>query len=207
MNTTKRKILDTSRVLFNEQSFSQVTIRMIAQKLNISSGNLNYHYKKREDILETLYFEMVAEFDQRIDNLPTIEISILQIKNDIYSSMKKMLAYQFFWTDIHNLLKLNKNIKSHFKEVYNQRIKGNVFLFNKLQEQQLMLNASFETEYDFLAERMVNFGNTWLFSAELYENKINAKNLNHQVLTMLTILHPYLTNQGKKELENLLPKN
>ena len=62
MSDRKAKILTTARALFNKEGFSNVTIRMIAQGLEISSGNLTYHYQKREDIFEALYFEMVSEF-------------------------------------------------------------------------------------------------------------------------------------------------
>ena len=72
----KKLILEAARTLFNERGYSQVTIRMIAVKLNMSSGNLNYHYKKREDIFEALYFEMVSEFDERIKYLPNILMKI-----------------------------------------------------------------------------------------------------------------------------------
>ena len=79
---------------------------MIALKMNMSSGNLNYHYKKREDIFEALYFEMVSEFDERVKKLTDIEISIEQIKIDIERSMERMLEYIFFWTDLYNLLSI-----------------------------------------------------------------------------------------------------
>ncbi|MEZ5024061.1 MAG: TetR/AcrR family transcriptional regulator [Chitinophagales bacterium] len=81
---------------FNEKGYSQVTIRMIALKVNMSSGNLNYHYKKREDIFEALYFDMVAAFDERINRLADTEISIEQIKIDVERSMRRMLDYTFF---------------------------------------------------------------------------------------------------------------
>ena len=58
MSKKKKLILEAARTLFNERGYSQVTIRMIALELNMSSGNLNYHFKKREDIFETLYFEI-----------------------------------------------------------------------------------------------------------------------------------------------------
>ena len=66
--------MDGSRKLFNELGFSQVTIRMIASELGFSSGNLNYHFRKRADILEALYFEMVEVFDKRIQDLSEARI-------------------------------------------------------------------------------------------------------------------------------------
>ena len=75
MSKKKKLILDTAKALFNEKGYHNVTIRMIALKMNMSSGNLNYHFKKREDIFEALYFEMVSEFDERIDLLVSVTSS------------------------------------------------------------------------------------------------------------------------------------
>ncbi|AUC16518.1 hypothetical protein BTO06_15770 [Tenacibaculum sp. SZ-18] len=206
MSKKKKLILETAKTLFNERGYSQVTIRMIALKLNMSSGNLNYHFKKREDIFEALYFEMAAEFDERINVLSKIEISIEQVKNDVERSMKRMLDYSFFWTDLYNLLSINVKVQEHFQEVYKKRINGCFLLFKKMKEKDLMIDSSFEFEYDFLADRMINYGNTWLYSGSLYPNKLNLANIDYHIHTFLSILFPYLTFKGKREFQNLLPE-
>ncbi|PXX25741.1 TetR/AcrR family transcriptional regulator [Arenibacter sp. ARW7G5Y1] len=206
MSKKKKLILEAARTLFNENGYHDVTIRMIALKMNMSSGNLNYHFKKREDIFEALYFDMVLEFDQRIDVLPNMEISIEQLRNDVERSMKRMLDYTFFWTDLYNLLSISDRVKGHFQEVYKKRISGCFLLFEKLQQKNLMRAASYEREYDFLAERMINYGNTWLYSSRLYANKLDAHQIDYHVNTYLSILFPFLTSHGKREFQNLLPE-
>ncbi|MDO5981229.1 TetR/AcrR family transcriptional regulator [Flavivirga spongiicola] len=206
MGKKKKLILDAARTLFNEKGYNQVTIRMIALKLNMSSGNLNYHYKKREDIFENLYFEMVSEFDERIKNLTTIEVSIAQIRRDIEQSMRRMIDYKFFWTDLYNLLAVSDKVKKHFQEVYKNRISGCFLLFEKMKKQNLMRDSSFELEYDFLAERMINYGNTWLYSTGLYLNKFTPNGIDNQVNMILSMLYPFFTPQGQKEFKNLLPE-
>ena len=134
MKSTKEKILDNSRHLFNEQSYSSITIRMIAKSLKMSSGNLNYHFKKREEILEALYFEMTKEFDYRLSSFSEMEVSINQIKIEIKLTMKRMIDYQFFWTDLYNILNLNDNIKTHFHKIYDSRYESYIFLFTQLKE-------------------------------------------------------------------------
>lgn len=119
MKNTRDKILNAARNLFNKQAYSNVTIRMIAKELQISSGNLNYHFKKKEEILEALYFEMVAEFDARVENLNKTEFDLETVYHDIKISMERMLYYSFFWTDLYNLLRANKKIKKHFKKFTN----------------------------------------------------------------------------------------
>lgn len=206
MSKKKKLILAAARTLFNESGYSQVTIRMIALKLNMSSGNLNYHFKKREDIFEALYFEMVSEFDERIKDLANIDVSIAQIRSDIEHSMIRMIDYKYFWTDLYNLLEVSPSVKKHFQEVYKNRIDGCLFLFEKMKVQNLMLGSSFKLEYIFLAERMVNYGNTWLYSTGLYVRSHEQKAIENHVHTLLSMLYPYLTPKGQKEFKNVLPE-
>ena len=80
MSKKKQLILEGARTLFNDKGYHRVTIRMIALELGMSAGNLNYHYEKREAIFEALYFEMAAPFDQRINDLPSSDISLAIIR-------------------------------------------------------------------------------------------------------------------------------
>jgi AcrR family transcriptional regulator len=203
MTTTKQKIVDTSRQLFNRLGFSNVTIRMIAIELNMSSGNLNYHFNKREDILEALYFQMVTSFDRRIDDLEEQIPTLKKMQQDIYSSMIRMVDYKFFWTDLHNIVKINQNITKHFNTVYEHRKKGLSYVFDKLIETNVMKEFEFEKERVHLIERMIAFGNTWLYASVIYSNKDFTKQyIKDQTNSFMANLLPYLTDQGKKEFQN-----
>ncbi len=203
MSSKKDLILDTSRQLFNEKGFYQVTIRMIANQLKMSSGNLNYHFKKREAIFESLYFEMVTEFDKRITELPQTEISMRQIHQDMLSSMQKMVHYTFFWTDLYQLLQISPKVNAHFQEVYLQRINGCLFLFKQMKSFNLLNGFASEKEAQYLAERMVQYGNTWLYSSKLYVSEIKNEEIAHYANTLLSFLLPYFTSKGKQEFEKL----
>lgn len=50
----KQDIMDTARKLFNEKGFHGTCMRDIAAALHISVGNLTYHYKKKEDLIEAI---------------------------------------------------------------------------------------------------------------------------------------------------------
>lgn len=199
MTKTKQRILQAALDLFNEFGYQQVTIRMIALKLKMSSGNLNYHFKKREDILEALYFKMVIDFDQRIENLPETDISFDQIIGDIRLSMERMIQYKFIWTDLYTILKVNEKIFDHFSTVYNNRIEGTLFLFKRLGEMGMMRTAVIPREYEMLSERMINFGDTWIYSSEVYRIKNSQEHVESQSRAMLAMIYPYLTPKGATE--------
>lgn len=204
MKNTKQQILEAARSLFNKFGYNQVTIRMIASELGISSGNLNYHFRKREDILEALYFEMVRQFDQRVTELPQREISFAQIREDILSSMEQMVNYQFIWTDLFRLMKDHEKIYTHFSSVHEDRIKGNLFLYERLREMGLMRMADQEKEYELLATRMVNFGDTWIYTSAVYRKANTEAFMEQQCAEMMMILYPYLTEKGKRAIQAVL---
>lgn len=207
MKNTKKNILDTSRSLFNKWGYSQVTIRMIALELGMSSGNLNYHYRKREDILEALYFEMVVVFDERLKQLEHQTFSLQKIKDDMLTSMTRMFEYRFFWTDLYNLLMFSEKIRKHFEQAYAARKTAYQMFFSILQKEDLLKVPTWKQEYAFLAERMLDFSNTWLYSSALYEKKkMSPAYIDQQANILLAMLYPYLTDAGQEAFARLIPE-
>lgn len=52
MQKRRDDILDTAERLFNEHGYNAVSLRDIADVLQISKGNLTYHFQKKEDLIE-----------------------------------------------------------------------------------------------------------------------------------------------------------
>lgn len=206
MKNTRQKILDVSRRMFNQLGYNQVTIRMIASALGMSSGNLNYHFKKREDILEALYFEMVKTFDERVEELESKTISLALMKEEITSSMKRMVAYRFFWADLYFLLASSPSIKKHFTEVRKGRFDGYQFVFQRLQQQKVLQEPSFPREYEFLIKRMLDYSNTWLYASIIYPGKVKqTQMIEEAAFQLLSLLYPYLSASGKDHFKCLFP--
>jgi len=178
---------------------------MIASELKMSSGNLNYHFKKREDILEALYFEMVEVFDDRIKHLGDSEITLETIKEDIYHSLERMIEYRFFWTDLYNLLRLSKKIKTHFENVHEHRFRGYMYLFDHLYKTGVMNRFELKKEKEFLIDRMIGFSNTWLYNSAIYEKNIDEAYIEEQTNNLMAILYPYFTENGKALYRKLVP--
>ncbi len=203
MSSTRAKILETARTLFNQYGYSNVTIRMIAQELGMSSGNLNYHFKKREHILESLYFEMVERFDQRIEGLHKKEYNIAIIQSEIEVSMRRMVEYSFIWTDLFFLLKQNESMFTHFKAVYAKRRDGYLFLFKYLNQKGLMIELKNKDESKMLAEKMILISNTWLFHSNVYKLDIDDDYIRENSILLLSMMKPYLTELGLLQYNEL----
>ena len=206
MKNTRQRILDAGRKLFNERGFSQVTVRMIASELGMSSGNLNYHFRKREDILEALYFEMVEVFDRRVEKLGEQEISLQLMRNDVEESLRRMLDYRFCWSDLYFILKANEKIHAHFLQAKEARLKGYRYLYTFFIQQKILEKPSFAEEYNYLRERMLDYSNTCIYASELYaREKDEARFIKRASFQLISMLYPYFTVAGKKEFRELYP--
>ncbi|MDF1695305.1 MAG: TetR/AcrR family transcriptional regulator [Saprospiraceae bacterium] len=204
MKKTKQSILDSARKLFNQSGYSRVTIRMIAQELNMSSGNLNYHFKKREDILEALYFEMVETFDERVKSLGQQDITLAHMKSQITSSMERMLDYQFFWTDLYFLLQSSESIQTHFQNVRADRLNGYQFVFNKLVQDKMMRMADYPNEHLYVIHRMLDYSNTWIYVSSIYSHQMKTSELiDLACFQLMSMMDSLLTEKGKGEVNAL----
>lgn len=65
---TKQKILEASVRLFNENGLDSVRLQQIAEEVGISVGNLAYHYKNKEAIVESVFEQVFEDFDQIFRN-------------------------------------------------------------------------------------------------------------------------------------------
>ncbi len=124
---TKQKILRECRKLFNEKNPNSVTTAEIAASLGIREGNLQYHFPKKEYILEAL-------FEEFKENLTVIASAYQDYQSpedyiDYLPSWFNMIwQWRFYYRDpatVHRiapslmprLKSLSKNGRLHIQEV------------------------------------------------------------------------------------------
>jgi len=80
--STRELILDVALVLLNERGESNVTSVDLANEMNISPGNLYYHFKGKEQVVEELYAQCHAR----------VLISLQEITKQARGDAKETLA-------------------------------------------------------------------------------------------------------------------
>lgn len=100
---TKNRILVASLLLFNEHGEPQTTTNEIADEVDISPGNLHYHFRRKEHIVAALLDEFRADAG-RVLNAPGSESVTL---DDFWIFLHHLLefaaAYRFLFRDIETL--------------------------------------------------------------------------------------------------------
>lgn len=203
MNKTKRNILDAALTLLNNDGIAIVSQRSIADRLNISPGNLTYHYKKKADIIEAIYFELVDHMNE------VFEIS--QEENTNFETLTKiteglfdvLLQYRFFFIDIVQIIRNYPIIATSYRKIQETRKKQFKGMIAQLLEQGIIRSEELPNEYEELYTRIqINF-DFYLSFVGVNNIQLKQNYIEEQKQTFLYTIYPYLTLEGKEKLSFL----
>lgn len=201
MVKTKEKILNVSLALFNQEGLPNVTLRKIANYMGISQGNLNYHYKKRVDLIEALYFRFADAVDEKLqeiierDNLNWgyLKVYMSELIGIFYDS-------RFLFLDFSYVMRDYPNIRDHYKSILQKREQEFPGLFNILSGMKVMRPEEFPGQYLNLYKRIQLQTDFFLSHAEI-EDKLDRRKVAHNYVKMIsTELFPYLTEEVQQSL-------
>lgn len=110
---TAERILVASLELFNRFGEPNVSTSMISGELNISPGNLYYHYPSKDELINTLFglFERaLAELLEAADDVRDVEDAWFFL----HSLFEIIWEYRFLYRDLNLLLSRNRHLEMHF---------------------------------------------------------------------------------------------
>ena len=203
MNETKHKILIKSLKLFNTKGVSNISLRAIADEVGISVGNLQYHFKKREDIVEALYFQLVAEIDT-VFVLSTDDLlkSFLNISIEIY---KILYEYNFFFLDFVTITRSNQKIKNHYSKLSKRREVESLKFVAVLIKNGLFREELLKNEYRCLFKRIEVISNFWFSSILIQADVLTKDSIQEYSILISQSIYPYLTEEAKNQYANIFP--
>lgn len=199
---TKERILARAKDLFNEKGVQATTLRQIASALGMSQGNLNYHFKTKQDIISRLYFDLVGELNQELEVMIQSFTSLSFLYNSSEISMRTFYHYRFLLRDLYLIFRENQEIKDHYKALQDVRKKQFSQLFNSMINEQILRPEAFLNEYVRLYERMMIIGDNWINTSELFSPETEDPILYYRDL-LFEMIYPYLTEKGKTEYKSM----
>jgi AcrR family transcriptional regulator len=96
---TRHRILVASLLLFNENGVPRTSINEIADEIDISPGNLHYHFRKKEDIVDALTAEFQADARKVLHPPESDVISLDDFWWFLHHLLELKAAYRFMLTD------------------------------------------------------------------------------------------------------------
>lgn len=202
--TTKARILQTALQLFNQEGVASVTLRQIAQAASMSQGNLNYHFRKREELIEALYLQLVGKMDALMANLPDTPTGLSAMLEGAQLTMRHFYDYRFFMLDFVHIMRQQPSIQAHYQALSQQRSQQFFMLFEYWVAAGLMRPEAFPEEYVHLYTRSQILGDFWLSSAFIKHQEMSPDLIKEYNRAIFAQLFPYLTARGKADFLALL---
>lgn len=198
MNKTKENILKISKALFNQKGLTNVSQRDITKSLKISPGNLTYHFKKKEDLIEALYFEFIDLIEVEIKSFLKKDINLASFHQLIKNWFAYIYDYRFLFIDITNLTRMSPTIRQNYQQFVAVRASIFMKIIHQLIHLEILRSEELENEYQDLYQRLHIISDFYLSTKSIFAHKVNkAQQLKHQQL-FFSALYPYLTTKGKK---------
>lgn len=120
---TRERILEAGLRLFNDFGEPNVTTTVIADDLNISPGNLYYHFHSKDEIVNALFAVFEAEVEVTLaaptQRTPNVEDMWLFL----HLLFEAIWKYRFFYRDLDDLLSRNRLLEVHFKQILAHKVK------------------------------------------------------------------------------------
>ncbi|MEE4638663.1 MAG: TetR/AcrR family transcriptional regulator [Wenzhouxiangella sp.] len=114
---TRQRILDTALILFNNEGEPNVTTNRIADELDISPGNLHYHFRAKSDLIEALF----ADFEHRmLDILAAPEERDANIEDIwflLHVAFEIIGEYRFIYRDLTDLCHRHRGLHQRFRGI------------------------------------------------------------------------------------------
>lgn len=123
---TAERILEVTLELFNRFGEPNVSTTLISAELNISPGNLYYHYPAKDELINSLfdrYEKSLAELLHAADQVRNVEDAWLFF----HMLFELIWQFRFLYRDLNDLLSKNRRLETHFQFVLrdkNRAIQG-----------------------------------------------------------------------------------
>ena len=120
---TRERILEASLRLFNEFGEPNVTTTVVADDLNISPGNLYYHFHSKDEIVNALFAEFEREIEETLAAPARRAPNVEDMWLFLHLLFEAIWKYRFLYRDLDDLLSRNRLLEVHFKQILAHKVK------------------------------------------------------------------------------------
>jgi AcrR family transcriptional regulator len=203
---TAERILEVTLTLFNRFGEPNVSTTLISAELNISPGNLYYHYPAKDELINSLF----ARYETALDELLQAADAVTNVEDAwlfFHMLFELIWQYRFLYRDLNDLLSKNRKLETHFQRRLQQKVRAVRLVIDGLAR-----HAAVQIDAEAAgpaAEAMVVVLTYWLSyeyvrdPRHALEPESAAAALGRGAFHVLSLLHPYLDPGSREHLRNL----
>ncbi|HET6604163.1 MAG TPA: TetR/AcrR family transcriptional regulator [Xanthomonadaceae bacterium] len=198
---TRERILETSLAMFNEHGEPNVTTNHIADELEISPGNLYYHFRNKEDIIEQLF----SGYEDRIDRVLVAPESRTPDLEDLWLQLHLVFEciwdYRFLFRDLVDILSRSRKLRMHYARIIRRASENALQVMRALVRAGVMRASADELQAT--ATNILVVATFWLNFSSVRGDRDESEAIRRGIFQVMMLLAPFLRNGERVHLNTL----
>jgi len=198
---TRERIVETALALFNRYGEPNITTADIANEMEISPGNLYYHFRNKDHIIGELF----AALEERLDGLLEVREGASAGVEDLWLVLhllfETLWEYRFFFRDLDEILSRDARLASRFALVLRRGVRTVTELCRAMVASGTM-RAS-EREIAALAENVALVATYWISYQNISAGVRSQANFGRAAYQVLSLIAPFLLGDARTLLDRL----
>ena len=197
---TRDKIVYAALELFNQHGERNITTNHIADYIEISPGNLYYHFRNKQEIVREIFALYSAELLERFVPIKGSQESLTMLKRYLDSIFTLMWKYRFFYANLPEILSRDEQLHELYIDVQ-ETLQANLIAIMQEFVSLKLLNID-QQQLKSLVCTLHLIACSWLAyqSAMASKTSITEQMVKQGVLQMLNVVKPLATDQGLEQL-------
>ena len=198
---TRERILEASLAMFNERGEPNVTTNHIADELEISPGNLYYHFRNKEDIIEHLF----ARYEERMDKALLVPEGRLPNLEDIWLQLHLVFEcisdFRFLYRDLVDILSRSRKLRMHFSRILKRAQESAETVLRGLASAGILRATPRELEAT--ATNILLAATFWLDFASVRGDRDEDQSIRRGIVQVMMLIAPFLRDAERVHLDTL----
>ena len=117
---TAQRIAEVTLELFNRFGEPNVSTTLISAELNISPGNLYYHFASKDTLVNQLFDQYEVAMLGLLEAAPDVQ-DVEDAWFFLHSLFEQVWNHRFLYRDLNNLLSGNRHLETHFHDILERK--------------------------------------------------------------------------------------
>ena len=197
---TPERIAEAALQLFNCYGEPNVTTNRIADELEISPGNLHYHFKTKQSLIDELF----GRYEQRMlellggDGFEHADVEDAWLF--LHLAFENIAAYRFIYRDLNELCAKSRDLRTRIRAILKLSLRTASDLLAGLERSgQLEAQA---LERDAVVRNIVLISSYWIAFDQVMESEVEPRP-GRAAIQIMSLVSPYLRGTAREQFEHL----
>jgi AcrR family transcriptional regulator len=189
---TQQRIVDSAVQLFNEHGTAGISVNRIAASCGVSKGNLHYHFRNKQEIIQYVFRRIVDEMNAGWYS--DLEHPTLHHMAEMFARQALLIYdYRFFYREMPSLLRSDPLLMRRYRENWHRRVPVLEQFFLALGHSGALNLRGDRALINSLVQSTWIIADNWLNSVEFLGREISADSIMTGYELILDIFRPYFT--------------